>query len=164
MKHLSVLSILGALLIAVLLLIHPTLVTSQPSQSENQLNNVIQDVQKAERAGAQPEEIRKLIDQLNSVIYLESQIQNLGPQDADRRSQLLSEINSTLTNVVLQANEIETSASHRTFTNHLIAYSTGAIAAISATVVSNYLLHLRRKGRAERALRMRIIPKQSISR
>ena len=140
-----------------LLIVHPTLVTSQ--QSPPQLNQVIQDVLKAESAGASPEEIGKLTGELNSVIDLEDQLQNLGPQETDKRSQLLGEINNSLARVDAEANQVAIAAAQRTYTDHLVAYSVGFVGAVLATFTFHCAFSLRRRYRAKRALQLRIVPK-----
>jgi len=139
--------------------ISPMQVTSQAPTSQPQLNGVIQDVLKAEKAGAQPEEMQKLADELNSLLPLEDQLQELGPQETDNRSQLLAEINSKLVSVDLQAMQIEAASSHRTMTERITAYSFAGIAALLATIASHYTLLLLRKSRTKRALQSKIVPR-----
>ena len=139
--------------------IRPLQVTSQAPPSQPQLNGVIQDALKAEKAGAQPDEMQKLADELNSLLGLEDQLQKLGPQEADNRSQLLTEINSKLVSVDLQAMQIEVASSHRTMTEHITAYSFGGIAALLATIASYFTFLLLRKSRTKRALQSKIVAK-----
>lgn len=142
-----------------LLLVHPMLTESQPSKPLLQLNNVIQDVLKAESAGGRSEELEPLIYQLNSVISLQDQLQNVGPRENSRRSQLLDEINSTLAKVEIEANQLEATASQRTYTSHLLTYSFGGIGALLVTIASHYTFSLWRRYRAKRALHLKIAPK-----
>lgn len=141
-----------------ILFVHPMLIASQ-NQPHLQLNNVIQDVLKAESAGAQLGEMRKLTTELNSVIDLRDQLQNLSPQETDKRSQLLVEINNTLARVDTEANKITIIASQRTFTDHLVMYSFAGIGAVLATIVSHYAFSVWRKYRAKRALGLTIVSK-----
>ena len=147
------------LAMTVLLVAHLAPVTSEQIQPQRDLNKVIQDVQKAESSGAQPKELAILINQLNSVVTLEDQLQNLGQQDTDKRSQLLSEISNTLTNVDAEAAQIKTAASQRTSINRLILYSSGAAGAILVTLASHCALSIWRRIRAKRVLQMKLIPK-----
>ena len=149
---------LASLTVIVLLSVHSTPIASQQSQSQP-LNTVILDVRRAESAGAQPEELGRLVNQLNSVIDLEGQLQNLSPQEADKRSQILNEINNTLANVDTEANQIEITASQRTFTNHLVAYGLGGVGTLMATIASYCALSLWRKYRAKRFLDLKIVPR-----
>lgn len=150
---------LASIMILVLLVGYPLLVGSQSNQQQPQLNKIIQDVLKAESAGAQPEEMTKLAAGLNSALSLEGTLQNLTPQDSSKQLQLLTQINTTLTNVDAEANQIEINASQRTLAHQLITYSLGAILALIATLILNYIISLRRTYRAKRVLRMKIVPK-----
>jgi len=143
----------------ILLLVRPMQVSSQSPPSQPQMNNVIQDVLTAEKAGAQPDEMQKLADELNSLLVLEDQLQKLGPQEADKRSQLLAEIDDKLVSVDLQAMQIEVTASHRTMTEHIVIYSLGGFAAALATIAFQYTSLLLRKSRGKRALHSTIVPK-----
>jgi hypothetical protein len=154
MRIVAVASIILALLLA-----HPMLTESPPSELETQLNRVIQDVLKAESAGAQPDELKQLIYPLNSVISLEAQLQNLGSNETQRRAQLFQEINGTLAGVDGKAKQLEVSAAQRTYTSHLVTYSLGAVGAVLAAIASHYTFSLWRRYRAKRVLQFKIGPK-----
>ena len=156
----SVAAITFAIAISILaLFITSPLLASQSAESQPSLNRVIQDVQRAEAAGARPEELGKLVDELNSVNALEDQFQNLSSQEAGKRSQLLGEINNSLAAIDIEANQIDMAASQRTSTNHMIAYSSAVGGAALITLVSHYLSLLWRKYRGKRALQLKIVPK-----
>jgi hypothetical protein len=135
------------------------LVASQSTDYNTQLNNVISDVQKAELAGAKPEEINGLLVQLNSVVALHDELQNLPAQETDKRAQLMAQIGSKLSTVDAQAIQLAAHASQRTQMDHVFAYSFGIIGAVMGTVVYYYGILLWRKYRIKRTFRMRIIPK-----
>jgi len=151
----------AALFFAVLLLlvIHPMPVSSQSNLQPQGLSKVIEDVLKAESAGARSSEMEKLAAGLNYMLNLENQLQTLAPQDSNRQSQLLTQINATLGNVDAEANQIEIHASHRTFRNHVVTYCLGAFAAFVATIIFHYTLLLRRRGRVKRVFKMKIAAK-----
>ncbi|MGA8905852.1 MAG: hypothetical protein WB661_12685 [Candidatus Bathyarchaeia archaeon] len=156
----SVAAITFAIAIAVLVLfLTSPLLATQSAEAQPNLNKVIQDVQRAEAAGARPEELGKLINELNSVNALEDQLQNLNSQEADKRSQLLGEINNSLATIDIEANQIDIAASQRTFTDHMIVYSSAGVGAALTTLVSHYLSSLWRKYRGKRALQLKIVPK-----
>ena len=156
----SVAAITFVIAISVLaLFITSPLLASQSAESQLNLNKVIQDVRRAEAAGARPEELGKLINELNSVNALEDQLQNLSSQEADKRSQLLREINNSLAAIDIEANQITIATSHRTFTDHMIIYSSAVVGAALTTLASHYLSSLRRKYRGKRALQLKIVPK-----
>jgi hypothetical protein len=141
-----------------LIVVHPVFIPLQ-SAPQLQLNQVIQDVLKAESAGATPEEMERLAGEMNSVINLEDQLQSLSAQEAVKRSQLLGEIKTTMARVDADAKEVEITASQRTFTYRIVTYSLGALGAVLTTVVSHFTISLWRKYRVKRVLQLRIVPK-----
>jgi hypothetical protein len=149
--------ILFALAIPLLLIVHSATVASQ--QSPIQLNVAIEAVRKAEAVGAEPQELAGLVGKLNSVLDLESQLQTLNPQEADKRSQLLSEISVRLIDVDTEANQIEAIASQRTMSNHIFAYVLAGIGAAFASGASYCTLLFWRKSKAKRILQLKIVPK-----
>jgi len=153
-------AILAILLSAVVtvILIHPMPVISQ-SVNQSQLNKTIQDVQRAESAGADTEEMNGLIIQLNYVLELQNQLNNIPQEDVNSRTKIVGQINSTISTIDAEANQIEMVASQRTLINHLVTYSSGAIAAAIATIACHYSILLWRKYRIKRTFQMRIIPK-----
>ena len=156
----SVATITFAIAISVLVLfLTSPLLASQSAESQPDLNKVIQDVQRAEAAGARPEELGRLINELNSVNALEDQMQNLSSQEVAKRSQLLEEINNSLATIDIEANQIDMAASQRTFTAHIIVYSSAAVGAALTTLASHYISLLWRKYRGKRALQLKIVPK-----
>jgi len=157
-KSVAAITFAIAISVLVLLITSPSL-TSQSTESQPTLNKVIQDVQRAEAAGARPEALGKLINELNSVNALEDQLQNLSSQETDKRSQLLGEINNSLAAIDIEANQIDIAASQRTSTNHMIVYSSAVVGAALTTLVSHYLSLLWRKYRGKRALQLKIVPK-----
>src|SRR5208282_4961238 len=124
-------------------------VKSQSGGPQSQFNLVIQDVQKAESAGANSEEMQGLVVQLNKIIELQNQ----------NSTQNQPAINNALTTIDSEANQIQTTASQRTSINHLTTYATGFIGAILATIVSHLGLQFWRKYQIKRTFQMKIIPK-----
>jgi len=123
-----------------------------------QLNIVIKDVRKAEHAGARPQELEQLVNQLNSVIELEDQLNNLTSQESFKRAQLLTEINSTLMGVDAEAIQLQTTASERTYVSHIVTYLSGVVGAIAVTIIFHFSLLMREKHRIKRALHSKIVP------
>ena len=141
------------------ILLNPILVSSQTNQIRSELNKTLQDARRAELSGANTEEMGSLIDGLNSVAQLEDELHNLPSQDTSQRAQILAQISSTLSTVDTEANQIEISASQRTFLNHLVTYSSGVIGALLVTLTCHYCVLLQRKYRIKRTFQMDIIPK-----
>lgn len=160
--------VLGSILLfisasLVILLIQPTVV-SQPVETQSQLNTVIQDVQKAELAGAKPQEINTLLVQLNSVIALQSELNNLPPQEADKKAQLTVQVSNLLSTVDLQAIQLAATASQRTQMDHVITYLSGLVAAAIGTVAYYSSILLWRKYRVKRTFRMSMVPLSNMQR
>jgi len=130
------------------------------SESENgQLNMTLEDLRRAELAGAKPSEMEGLISQMNSVAQFESQLQHLPPQDATRRVELLEEVKNTLTSVDVQAIELAQIASQRTYVGRAVTYLTGVICAVIGTVGYYCGVMLYRRYRTRRIFRMKIVLK-----
>jgi len=161
MSRVSALLIFSLSFVSIVLLMHSTLVVSQPVSSQTELSRVIEDAQAAELSGANPDEMRNLAVQLNGIIGLQDELQNMPPQELSRRAQLNEQLNNTLTSVDVQANETATRASQRTSINHLLAYSSGVVGALIATAVYHYGMLLRRKYRIKRTFQMTIVPKRT---
>lgn len=157
MIRVSLLLVFFLSFVAIVMMAQPVSVASQSVSSQIQLSRVIQDVQAVEQSGANPDEMRDLADQLNTMIALQYELQNLPPQELDKRAQLSEQINNTLTAVDTQSNEIAIRASQRTSISHLVAYSSGVVGAVIATVVFHYGMLLRRRYRVKRTFRMKII-------
>ena len=131
------------------------------SQSENgQLNTTLQDLQRAESAGANNVEMQGLVDQMNSVANLEAQLQNVPPQDTSQRAQLLGEINTTLTSVDAQAIQLQAVASQRTHLGYVIAYASGIIGAVIGTISYYYGAILYKRYQIIRSSQSKFLPEQ----
>jgi len=127
------------------------------SQSESlQLNTTFEDLQNAQSAGAKPSEMQPLISQMNSIVDLETQLQNLPLQDSPRGAQLREQINNTLKSVDMQAIQLETIASQRSRIDHIVAYSSGIVCAIVCTAAYHYGILLYKRYRRKRTFRMTI--------
>lgn len=161
MIRVSTLLVFSLSFVAIVLLLHSSSVASQSVNPQMQLSKVIQDAQAAELSGANPDEMRSLAVQLNTVIGLQDELQNLPPQELGKRAQLSEQINATLTRVDMEANELATRASERTSISHLVAYSSGVVGAVIATVAYYYAALLQRRYRIKRTFEMKIIPKRT---
>lgn len=157
MIRVSALLVFSLSFVAIVVLVQSASVTSQSVNSQMQLSKAIQDVQAAELSGANPDEMRELAVQLNTIIGIQVELQNLSPQELGKRAQLTEQINNTLTSIDMQSNEITTRASQRTSINHLVAYSSGVVGAVIVTVVYHYGTLLRRRYRVKRTFQMKII-------
>lgn len=130
--------------------------SAQQNQTPPELNKIIEDVQRAESSGANVGEINNLLAQLNYAIELQDQLQNLSPQDSNKRAQILGQLNDTLSRVDAEANQLTITASQNTSTYHLIAYSSGAVGAVIGTAAYELCRLIRRRFRIKRMFQMKI--------
>ena len=145
----------------ILLAIHSTAVAPQSSDElEPSFNEAVALVHRAESAGATSQEVTKLVKLLNRALELNEEADKLiRPDDEKRRTDLLGQVNEMLGNVQTDATQLEVIASKRTFTNKVIAYTSGGIAALVATIVLEYGMSFWRRYRVKRTFQMRIVPK-----
>jgi hypothetical protein len=147
--------------IVLLFVARPVNVTSQ-SASELQpgFNQAIVQVHKAEAVGATKDEVANLVGVLNKALELNEQALALTrPEDAQKRAQLLAQVDEILDSVQSNATQLEAVASQRTFINSLVAYVSGGIAAFIVTLAYAYCTSFWRKYRVKRTFQMKIIPK-----
>jgi predicted PurR-regulated permease PerM len=135
------------------------MVATQSTTSQPGLNRVIVDALKAESDGAQPDQMMRLINGLNTVLHLQDQLNGLSTQNMTERQHLQQEINTTLSNLDSEAKQIDLTASQQTWKGHILAYVFGFAGALIATIVIYCAFTVRRIARRKRALQMRIVPK-----
>jgi hypothetical protein len=120
----------------------------------------ITEVRLAESAGATQSEINELLTTLNKALDLNEQALKLtSPNDAQRRAELLTQVNAMLNDVQTRAGALETVASQRTRTNTLLAYVYGGIAAAVGTFAYAFLLAFYRRYRIKRTFQMKVTAK-----
>jgi predicted DNA-binding protein YlxM (UPF0122 family) len=123
-------------------------------------NQAITQVRLAESAGATQSEINDLVTTLNKALDLNEQALKLtSPNDAQRRTELLTQVNVTLNDVQTRADQLETVASQRTRTNTVLAYVYGGIAAAVGTFAYAFLLAFYRRYRIKRTFQMKVTAK-----
>ena len=146
-------------LVILISVLHFIPTASNAASFNSQLNTVIQDVQNAEVSGANANEMHTMIDQLNAVLTLQNQLASVPDQDTASKTRLMGQISSNLNSIDAQAREISTIASQRTFTAHVVAYTSALVGALVATILSHYCLLFWRKSRVSRTFRMTLAPK-----
>jgi hypothetical protein len=136
-------------------------VTSQPTgELQPHFNQIIAQVHKAESAGATADEVANLVALLNKALELNEQALGLTrPEDAQKRAQLLAQVDEILDSVQTEASQLEAVALQRTFTNNAFAYISGGIAALLVTIAYAYGISLWRKYRVKRTFQMKVVPK-----
>jgi hypothetical protein len=153
--------IIIAIMIALLLSLRPVNVASQSTgQLGPRFNQVILQVHKAESAGATKDEVASLVALLNRALELNEQaLQLKGAEGTQKQVQLLTQVDEILGTVQHEAAQLEVVAAQRTFTNNVLTYVSGGIAAILATIAYAYGLSFWRKYRIKRTFQMKVIPK-----
>jgi predicted PurR-regulated permease PerM len=114
----------------------------------------------AESAGATPSEIGALVALLNKAIELDTEAQKLNaPGEAQRHAELVAEVDQILTTVENRAAELAVIASQRSYTNRILTYVWGAVAAILGTALYSFMVSFYRKYRIKRTFQMRVTRK-----
>jgi hypothetical protein len=117
-------------------------------------------VRQAETAGATPNEIAALAALLNKALELNSEALKLtAPGDANRRTELVSQVDQILITVQSQAHDLTTLASHRSSTNKALTYLSGILAAFVGTILFGFTVSFYRAYRIKRTFQMRITRK-----
>jgi hypothetical protein len=123
-------------------------------------NQAITQVRLAESAGATQSEINELLTTLNKALELNEQALKLtSPNDAQRRAELLTQVNVMLDDVQTRASALQTVASQRTRMNTVLAYVYGGVAAAVGTFAYAFLLAFYRRYRIKRTFQMKVTPK-----
>jgi len=149
------------IILAVLLPLTAQTVTSASQLTEElqpRFSRALALVRRAEAAGATHEEVTGLVLLLNRALQLDEEATR-PPTSEAQRATLLAQVDETLGRVETEATRLEVTASQRTFTNRVVAYVIGGIAAFLATLAYVCTGHVWRKYRIKRTFQMRIFPK-----
>jgi hypothetical protein len=154
------LAIAAAIVIAVVALV-PFVATSQTATTiEPGFGSALVAVHQAESAGATPNEIASLVAQLNKALQLNQNALKLnGPGEAQNRTELISQVDQTLIIVQGQATDLTALASHRSYTNKVLNYVWGIVAAVVGTVLFAFTVSFYWNYRIKRTFQMRITRK-----
>ena len=117
-------------------------------------------VRQAETAGATPSEIAGLVTLLNKALQLNVDALKVNATtDANKRTQLISQVDQILSTVQSQAQHLTTLASQRSRTNKILTYIGGIIAAFIGTILFAFIVSFYRAYRIKRTFQMRITRK-----
>ena len=149
----------GIVILAVMLL--PILAISQSTGTiEPGFAGALGAVRQAEMAGATPNEIAALAALLNKALELNSEALKLtAPGDANRRTELLSQVDQILITVQSQAHDLTTLAARRSSMNKALTYASGILAAFVGTILFGFTVSFYRAYRIKRTFQMRITRK-----
>jgi hypothetical protein len=157
--HAKLATAAAILILAVTLL--PILAISQPNQTiEPGFAGTISAVRHAETAGATPTEIAALVVLLNKALELNGDALKLNAtSDANKRTQLISQVDQMLSTVQSQAQNLTTLASQRSRTNKILTYAGGILAAFIGTILFAFVVSFYQAYRIKRTFEMRITRK-----
>jgi len=163
LRTLTKVAVTIATFVTLLLITFNPLATSaqQPSElSQQGFERALTAIQSAESAGATTSEVSPLVTMLNNALQLEQEALNLtAPEEGGRRTQLVAQVNQTMTTVQNQADELRAVASHRTYMQKAIAYVAGAIVAALGTIVYEFAVAFYQNYRTKRIFQMEVKPK-----
>jgi hypothetical protein len=139
----------------------PVLVISQSTGTiETGFAGALGAVRQAETAGATPNEIASLVALLNKALELNQDALKLtAPSDANKRTELISQVDQTLITVQSQAQDLTTLAAHRSYMNKTLTYIGGILAAFVGTILFAFIVSFYRAYRIKRVFQMRITRK-----
>lgn len=142
-------------------MIQPLTVTSQTFGTlEPGFGGAIVALHRAESAGATSSEVGELVVLLNNALGLNVEALKLNaPEAAQRRIDLLAQVDQVLMTVENRATDLTTAASQRSFTNKALAYVGGAIAAVLGTIAYAFLTSFYQQYRVKRTFQMRVTRK-----
>jgi len=152
------LAVVGALVVLALVAIQPLAVTSQTTDSlQLRFGETIAMLHQAESAGATPSEIGTLAALLNKALELNGEALKLtAPDQVQRRAELVAQVDQILMTVENRAADLTALASQRSYTNKVLTYVWGAIAAVLGTILYAFTMSFYRKYRIKRTFQMRI--------
>jgi hypothetical protein len=139
----------------------PILAISQSNETiQPSFAGTITALRQAETAGATPNETATLVVLLNKALELNGDALKLtAPSDANKRTQLILQVNQTLTTVQSQAQHLTALASQRSRMNKILAYIGGILAAFIGTILFAFIVSFYRSYRIKRTFQMRITRK-----
>jgi hypothetical protein len=154
------LAIAAAIVIAAVALVPFVAISQTVTMIEPGFGPALVAVHQAESVGATPNEIASLVALLNKALELNEDALKLnGPGEAQNRIELISQVDQTLITVQGQATDLTALASHRSYTNKVLNYVWGIIAAVVGTVLFAFTVSFYRNYRIKRTFQMRITRK-----
>ena len=139
----------------------PSMVKSQTIETlEPRFGQTLALVHQAESAGATSTEIGALVALLNKALELNREAAKLSaPDQVQRQAELVAQIDQILMTVENRAADLTALASQRSYTNRVLTYMWGAIAAVLGTILYAFTMSFYRKYRVKRTFQMRVTRK-----
>jgi hypothetical protein len=157
----SQLAISGALAILALIAVQPLTATSQTIETlQPRFGQALVVLHEAESAGATSSEAAELVALLNKALELDNEALKLSaPDQAQKQADLLAQVNQILMTVENRAAELTAVAAHRSYTNRILTYAFGAVAAVLGTILYAFAVSFYQKYRLKRTFQMRVARK-----
>jgi hypothetical protein len=157
----SKLALAAVLAIMSLVAVQPLMVKSQTIETlQPRFGQTLASVHQAESAGATSNEIGALVGLLNKALELnEDALKLTAPDEAQRRAELVAQVDQILTTVENRAADLTALASQRSYMNKVFTYVWGVVAAILGTIVYAFATSFYRKYRIKRTFQMRVARK-----
>jgi predicted PurR-regulated permease PerM len=128
-------------------------VASQALNLDPSFGPAIIALRQAESAGATPAEITGLVNLLNRALALNREASRLNESQA--RVKLL-EVEQILDTVTSQARALAIASSQRSYTERVLTYASGAIAAVVATLICAFVVLTYQEYRIRRIFQMKV--------
>jgi len=157
----SKLAIVAVLVITSFVAMQPLLVKPKTIETlQPRLGQTLTLVHQAESAGATSTEIGALVALLNKALELNREAAKLtAPDQVQRQAELVAQIDQILMTVENRAAVLTALASQRSYTNEVLAYVWGAIAAVLGTILYAFTMSFYQKYRIRRIFQMRVTRK-----
>jgi hypothetical protein len=154
------LAIAAAIAILAVTLLPILAISQSPGTIEPGFAGALVAVHQAESAGATPNEIAALVVLLNKAVELNGDALKLtAPSDANRRTELVSQVDQILITIQSQAHDLTTLAARRSSMNKALTYVGGILAAFVGTILFAFIVSFYRVYRTKRTFQMRITRK-----
>ena len=157
----SKLAIIAILAILAVIAIGPLAVRSQTVGTlEPRFGQTLVELHQSETAGATSSEVAELVALLNKALELDGEAVKLNaPDQTQKRADLRAQVDQMLTTVENRAAELTVVASQRSYTNKVLTYVGGAIAAVLGTIAYAFIVAFYQKYRVKRTFQMRVTRK-----
>jgi hypothetical protein len=147
------------LAIAIILTVAPFVPVSSQNDmtSPASFSQALVQVQKAELAGATPQEILGLVNLLNKAVELDREANQLSAaNETAKASQVTSQVNQTLITVESEAMQLTVSSTRRSSANKITLYLEGALAAVLGTFTYSFAVYINVRRKVKQTFQMRV--------
>jgi len=157
----SKLATVAVLTILAVIAIGPLAVRSQTvGPLEPRFGQTLVKLHQSETGGATSSEVAELVALLNKALELDGEALKLNaPEQTQKRADLRAQVDQILTTVENRAADLTVVASQRSYTNKVLTYVGGVIAAVLGTIAYAFIAAFYQKYRVKRTFQMRVTRK-----